>query len=145
MKKATASILLGILVIFCCNEASKADYALYKDPKQPLNRRINDLMKKMTLEEKLGQMVQIERSVASPQVMSKYFIGTNLFTYLLMKLLFLLFCRASLINVGLRERAQRGRQCPGPTGHSRGVGGHGQRAPEGFSVDSPRDSHDLWD
>ncbi|KAG6386195.1 hypothetical protein SASPL_155086 [Salvia splendens] len=78
MKKATASILLGILVICCCNEASKADYALYKDPKKPLNRRINDLMKKMTLEEKLGQMVQIERSVASPQVMSKYFIGSVL-------------------------------------------------------------------
>ncbi|KAL1566163.1 beta-glucosidase [Salvia divinorum] len=76
MKRATASILLGILVICCCNEASNAgDRTLYKDPNHPLNRRINDLMKRMTLEEKLGQMVQIERSVASPQVMSKYFIG----------------------------------------------------------------------
>ncbi|KAL1566164.1 beta-glucosidase [Salvia divinorum] len=79
MKRATASILLGILVICCCNEASNAgDRTLYKDPNHPLNRRINDLMKRMTLEEKLGQMVQIERSVASPQVMSKYFIGSVL-------------------------------------------------------------------
>ncbi|XP_057805203.1 uncharacterized protein LOC131020433 [Salvia miltiorrhiza] len=78
MKKATALILIGILVICCCTDASNADYVLYRDPKQPLNRRIKDLMKKMTLEEKLGQMVQIERSVASPQVMTKYFIGSVL-------------------------------------------------------------------
>lgn len=40
-----------------------AEYLKYKDPKQPLGARIRDLMSRMTLEEKIGQMVQIERSV----------------------------------------------------------------------------------
>lgn len=83
MKKATASILIGVLVICCCTDALHVDYILYRDPKQPLNRRIKDLMKKMTLEEKIGQMVQIERSVASPQVMNNYFIGMYI-TYAIM-------------------------------------------------------------
>jgi beta-glucosidase len=29
----------------------------------------------MTLEEKIGQMTQLERSVATPEAISKYFIG----------------------------------------------------------------------
>ncbi|GAU27960.1 hypothetical protein TSUD_146780 [Trifolium subterraneum] len=49
-----------------------------KDPKQPLNTRIKDLVDRMTLEEKIGQMVQIDRSVASADVMNKYFIGSIL-------------------------------------------------------------------
>lgn len=55
--------------------AEEAEYVKYKDPKQPLNVRIKDLMSRMTLEEKIGQMTQIERQVASPDIMSKYFIG----------------------------------------------------------------------
>lgn len=50
----------------------------YKNPKQPLGVRIKDLMSRMTLEEKIGQMVQIEREVASADVMKKYFIGSVL-------------------------------------------------------------------
>nr|GMD69778.1 beta-glucosidase BoGH3B-like isoform X1 [Ipomoea batatas] len=38
----------------------------YKDPKQPVGERIKDLMKRMTLEEKIGQMTQIERKVSTP-------------------------------------------------------------------------------
>ncbi|MCI37068.1 lysosomal beta glucosidase-like, partial [Trifolium medium] len=52
-----------------------AEYRKYKDPKVPLNRRIKDLMSRMTLEEKIGQMTQLERSVATPEAISKYFIG----------------------------------------------------------------------
>lgn len=50
----------------------------YKDPKQPINVRIEDLMKRMTLAEKIGQMTQIERSNASADVMKNYFIGSVL-------------------------------------------------------------------
>ncbi|KAG8611955.1 beta-glucosidase BoGH3B-like [Manihot esculenta] len=57
---------------------AEAEYMKYKDPKQPINVRIKDLMKRMTLEEKIGQMTQIERSVASAEVMKKYFIGSVL-------------------------------------------------------------------
>ncbi|KAK3036172.1 hypothetical protein RJ639_029909 [Escallonia herrerae] len=66
--------------VFLCFWAAvtEAVYMKYKDPKQPLNARIKDLMNRMTLEEKVGQMTQIERKLASPDVMKKYFIGSIL-------------------------------------------------------------------
>ncbi|GLT38976.1 hypothetical protein SLA2020_131880 [Shorea laevis] len=70
--------VLGFL-LFCCWAAfTEATYMKYKDPKQPVGARIKDLMDRMTLEEKIGQMVQIERAVATPDVMKKYFIGSVL-------------------------------------------------------------------
>lgn len=50
----------------------------YKDPKQPVNTRIKDLIGRMTLAEKIGQTTQIEHSVASADVMKNYFIGSIL-------------------------------------------------------------------
>lgn len=70
--------LVGLVVLCCWAAIAEADYMKYKDPKQPLNVRINDLMKRMTLEEKIGQMVQIDRTVASNEVMKKYYIGSVL-------------------------------------------------------------------
>ncbi|XP_050122542.1 uncharacterized protein LOC126600068 isoform X2 [Malus sylvestris] len=69
--------LLGFLLVFCIAIA-EAEYIKYKDPKQALNSRIKDLLSRMTLEEKIGQMVQIDRSVALPEVMKKHFIGSIL-------------------------------------------------------------------
>ncbi|KAG9138534.1 hypothetical protein Leryth_012884 [Lithospermum erythrorhizon] len=70
----------GFLVLVLCLfvAVSEAEYVKYKDPKMSLSVRIKDLMKRMTLEEKIGQMTQIERKVATPEVMSKYFIGSVL-------------------------------------------------------------------
>ncbi|KAA8516873.1 hypothetical protein F0562_017309 [Nyssa sinensis] len=50
----------------------------YKDPKMPLNVQVKNLLSRMTLEEKIGQMVQIDRTVASAEVMKKYYIGSVL-------------------------------------------------------------------
>ncbi|XP_042511895.1 beta-glucosidase BoGH3B-like [Macadamia integrifolia] len=69
---------MGLLFLCCWATMAEAEYVKYKDPKQPLNTRIKDLMSRMTVEEKIGQMVQIERSVASADVMKKYFIGSVL-------------------------------------------------------------------
>lgn len=68
---------MRVFLVFLCLWAAvtEAQYAKYKDPKQPLNVRIKDLMKRMTVEEKIGQMTQIERKVASSDVMKQYFIG----------------------------------------------------------------------
>ena len=66
---------------------SEAEYLKYKDPNQPLNVRIDDLMQRMTLEEKIGQMIQLERNVASLDVMKQYFIGTIMHFY---------FCQAPI-------------------------------------------------
>ncbi|KAJ8763176.1 hypothetical protein K2173_025561 [Erythroxylum novogranatense] len=77
LKMASISIwFLGLALIWAA--MAEAEYMKYKDPKQPLGTRINDLISRMTLEEKIGQMTQIERSVASADVMKKYFIGSVL-------------------------------------------------------------------
>ncbi|XWS08176.1 hypothetical protein CRYUN_Cryun41cG0057500 [Craigia yunnanensis] len=55
-----------------------AEYVKYKDPKQPVAVRIKDLMSKMTLAEKIGQMVQIDRTAATEQIMRDYSIGSVL-------------------------------------------------------------------
>ncbi|KAF7148661.1 hypothetical protein RHSIM_Rhsim03G0055200 [Rhododendron simsii] len=69
----------GILVVCLCWAAmAEAEYKKYKDPKQPINVRIKDLMSRMTLEEKIGQMTQIDRTVASGQVINKYLLGSVL-------------------------------------------------------------------
>lgn len=72
------TFLIWVLLLCCWAAIAEADYTAYKDPKQPITSRIRDLMKRMTLEEKIGQMVQIERSVASRDVMKKYLIGSVL-------------------------------------------------------------------
>ncbi|KAM0053278.1 putative glucan 1,3-beta-glucosidase [Helianthus debilis subsp. tardiflorus] len=77
-KMGKFSILLMMVMMWCLASMAEAEYMLYKDPKQAQSVRINDLMKRMTLEEKIGQMTQIERSVASKEVMKKYFIGSVL-------------------------------------------------------------------
>ncbi|CAD6251991.1 unnamed protein product [Miscanthus lutarioriparius] len=52
--------------------------AKYRDPKQPLNARVDDLLWRMTLAEKIGQMSQIDPENATAGVISKYFIGSVL-------------------------------------------------------------------
>ena len=75
---------LGIVLLLCFWVAViEAEYLKYKDPKQPLHSRIKDLLSRMTLEEKIGQMVQIERKVATADVMNKYFIGIKSSLYYL--------------------------------------------------------------
>uniref|UniRef100_A0ACD5W3A1 Uncharacterized protein n=1 Tax=Avena sativa TaxID=4498 RepID=A0ACD5W3A1_AVESA len=76
---ACSSISRGcLLLLLCFAWVGDAEYIKYKDPKQPVNTRIKDLLGRMTLAEKIGQMTQIERSVASADVMRKYFIGSIL-------------------------------------------------------------------
>lgn len=67
--------LMGFFLFWLTEVWAKPEYLKYKDPKQPLNVRIRDLMGRMSLEEKIGQMVQIDQTVASKEVMNKYLIG----------------------------------------------------------------------
>ncbi|KAA8543956.1 hypothetical protein F0562_021867 [Nyssa sinensis] len=69
---------MGFVLLCIWAAVTEAEYMKYKDPKQPLNVRIKDLISRMTVEEKIGQMVQIERQVASADVMKNYFIGSVL-------------------------------------------------------------------
>jgi beta-glucosidase len=51
---------------------------LYKDASQSVETRVEDLLARMTLDEKIGQMIQIEHPYISPADVSQYFIGSVL-------------------------------------------------------------------
>nr|GMD20274.1 beta-glucosidase BoGH3B-like [Ipomoea batatas] len=51
---------------------------VYKDPNAPVEERVKDLLSRMTLQEKIGQMAQIERLVATPSAITHRFIGSLL-------------------------------------------------------------------
>ncbi|GAB2263194.1 hypothetical protein Droror1_Dr00004191 [Drosera rotundifolia] len=69
--------MIGVLFLLLCI-ASEAEYVAYKDPKRPVNVRVRDLISRMTLDEKIGQMVQIERTTATADIMKNYYIGSIL-------------------------------------------------------------------
>lgn len=79
-KRKMAQIFVQVVAILCLGwwwwaTTVDAEYLKYKDPKQPVAVRVMDLLGRMTLEEKIGQMVQIDRSVANVTVMKDYSIG----------------------------------------------------------------------
>lgn len=47
----------------------------YKDPDLPVGERVEELLARMTLEEKIGQMTLIEKGSIKPDDISKRFIG----------------------------------------------------------------------
>ncbi|KAF5744943.1 lysosomal beta glucosidase-like [Tripterygium wilfordii] len=57
---------------------AEAEVLKYKNPDEPMNMRIKDLMGRMTLLEKIGQMVQLDRTAATPEIMRDYSIGSLL-------------------------------------------------------------------
>jgi beta-glucosidase len=61
MNKRLSSVRsLFILALFCCPFWSVGQgKPLYKDPKAPIANRVNDLLKRMTVEEKTGQLLTL--------------------------------------------------------------------------------------
>lgn len=51
---------------------------IYTDPAQPVEARVEDLLKRMTLDEKIGQMTQVEKNSIAHGDITKYFIGSIL-------------------------------------------------------------------
>ncbi|KAK4278603.1 hypothetical protein QN277_016431 [Acacia crassicarpa] len=51
---------------------------VYKNPNAPIEVRVKDLLSRMTLKEKIGQMTQIERRVATPSAIRNLSIGSIL-------------------------------------------------------------------
>lgn len=72
------SCLATVVLLWLVAVAVVADDVKYKDPNQPVAARVKDLLERMTMEEKIGQMVQIERISATPDVVRHYFIGSLL-------------------------------------------------------------------
>jgi beta-glucosidase len=50
----------------------------YQDPNLPVDKRVDDLLARMTLDEKIGQMTQPEHNSISPADVATYFIGSVL-------------------------------------------------------------------
>ena len=53
----------------------EATDCVYKNSSAPIEVRIKDLLSRMTLREKIGQMTQIERTVATPSALGDFAIG----------------------------------------------------------------------
>ena len=54
--RITSAIGLMLLVEIVLPVPSKADRPIYLDPSQPVEKRVEDLLSRMSLEEKIGQM-----------------------------------------------------------------------------------------
>jgi len=51
---------------------------IYSDPSQPIEARLEDLLARMTLDEKIGQMTQVEKNSIAAGDITKYYIGSIL-------------------------------------------------------------------
>lgn len=56
-------------------------YCIYKNPNAPIEERIKDLLSRMTLQEKLAQMAQIDCTVASSFALKDLGIGAVSFSF----------------------------------------------------------------
>lgn len=65
---------LCAFICCCCLFSEALSYDLYKDASQPVEVRVKDLLQRMTLAEKVGQMTQIERSVVGSSTIRNNFI-----------------------------------------------------------------------
>jgi len=55
-----------------------SDSPISTNPSQPVETRVDDLLKRMTLDEKIGQMTQVEKNSIGPGDITKYYIGSIL-------------------------------------------------------------------
>ncbi|XP_019199382.1 PREDICTED: uncharacterized protein LOC109193047 [Ipomoea nil] len=84
VQRALPLPLLGLLLLLLCSCAPAAmarrpvGYVKYKDPTKPISSRIRDLIGRMSLEEKIGQMAQLDRKGLTPEIMRDYSIGSVL-------------------------------------------------------------------
>jgi beta-glucosidase len=51
---------------------------IYRDPAEPVSARVDDLLSRMSLDDKLGQMTQVERNTVAPADLAGHRIGSVL-------------------------------------------------------------------
>jgi len=82
----SAMSMVMVLILAACKteavppeeETIVPEDAVYKDPDAPIEDMVENLLSLMTLEEKIGQMAQIDRMYAEGGVVSEYNIGSVL-------------------------------------------------------------------
>ncbi|KAM1342641.1 hypothetical protein ACFX2F_006939 [Malus domestica] len=80
IKPSSSVLLVGLFCLCCWTEMTKGEEEdmKYKNPKYSINDRVEDLLARMTLEEKIGQMAQVDRGNITAEVMKEYNIGSIL-------------------------------------------------------------------
>src|SRR3954454_11193067 len=73
-----AVCVLSAAFVLGRGEGAHAAEPGYKDPARSTAERVADLLSRMALDDKLGQMTQVERVVASPDDVARYRIGSVL-------------------------------------------------------------------
>jgi len=79
VRRLASTLLAGvalILAVFGCSPA--AAQMAYKNPKLPVENRVDDLLSRMTLDEKVGQMTQLARDRLSPSTVKSLGLGSVL-------------------------------------------------------------------
>jgi beta-glucosidase len=77
MRRIGAAVLLLAASVVDTGTASAAD-PIYLDPSQPVPRRVADMLGRMSLDEKVGQMTQAERNAVSAADITNFRIGSLL-------------------------------------------------------------------
>ncbi|HEX8870286.1 MAG TPA: glycoside hydrolase family 3 N-terminal domain-containing protein, partial [Lentzea sp.] len=77
MRKLLAAVLLLTATAVPTGTAAAAD-PIYLDPGQPIPARVADLISRMSLDEKVGQMTQAERNAVSNADLTNFRIGSLL-------------------------------------------------------------------
>jgi beta-glucosidase len=70
--------VLLLLTMLLAASAVRADVRAYQDSSLPIEERVADLLGQMTLDEKIGQMTQVEKNSITPDDVTRYFIGSIL-------------------------------------------------------------------
>ena len=89
MKRTASLFLLFIILLSACSPRAVATQAgttptatfplaIYPDPSRPIEARVDDLLARMTLDEKIGQMTQVEMGSIQPADVTTFFIGSVL-------------------------------------------------------------------
>jgi beta-glucosidase len=93
MKQASSTLFLLSILLSACSAQTPATSVspkspvtatatsgnmIYTDPSQPTEARVEDLLKRMSLDEKIGQMTQVEKNSIKPGDITKYYIGSIL-------------------------------------------------------------------
>jgi beta-glucosidase len=74
----TTAALAGLILCCLAPSAAFAQTPPYKDPSLPVATRVNDLLSRMSLDEKLGQMTQAERNAVSGAQITQFRLGSLL-------------------------------------------------------------------
>ena len=77
-KKVLPIILIIIIAISCGNSNLINSKNIYQNPNNSIEQRVEALLKVMTLDEKIGQMIQAERENISAQDIKNYKLGSVL-------------------------------------------------------------------